>query len=98
MRSPALALILALLVPALAAAAAGLTAAVVALRGAEVRLLIVEAAECDDATLRQLLRGIAGIADELTAALVMTCHRPAQIPAGWSAQTPRGERLEWAAA
>lgn len=71
--------------------AAGLLAAISALRGAQVRPLLIEAAECDQRTLRQLLAGIAGVADAVTVAVVSTPHAPATVPAGWVAQTPAGE-------
>ena len=48
-------------------------------RGAPLRILIVEAGEADDATLRALRAGIRAVPDELTAALLLT---PRDVAAG----------------
>ncbi|HXG59780.1 MAG TPA: hypothetical protein VNO22_00260 [Planctomycetota bacterium] len=58
---------------------AALTAAVLLVRGAPLRILIVEAGEADDATLRALRAGIRAVSDELTAALLLT---PRDVAAG----------------
>lgn len=56
--------------------AAGLTAAVVLIRPSVVKVLLVEAGETDDATLLQVLSGVATLAGGLTAAVVMTPRAP----------------------
>ena len=63
--------------------AAALTASVILLRNAPVRVLLVEAAEADDGTLAELLAAVAAVGDRLTAAVVMTCHAPA-VADGWT--------------
>lgn len=52
--------------------AAALTAAVIAARGAPLRILLVEAGEADEETLRALRAGIRAVAANLTAAIVLT--------------------------
>lgn len=69
---------------------AGLEAGIKVLRGVEQRILLVEAESCDEPMLQQLLAGIAGIADEITCAVVATPRPPAAVPAGWSLVTPGG--------
>jgi hypothetical protein len=59
--------------------AAALTAAVIVLRGAPLRVLLVEAGETDDQVLAGLLAGIRAVADQLTCAIVAT---PRPAPAG----------------
>jgi S-formylglutathione hydrolase FrmB len=59
--------------------AAALTAAVIILRGAPLRVLLVEAGETDDQILGGLLAGIRAVADQLTCAIVAT---PRPAPAG----------------
>lgn len=61
--------------------AAALTSAVTILRRAELRLVLVEAAEADEGTLRQLHAGLSSIAGEITAAVAMSWH--ARAEAGW---------------
>jgi len=52
--------------------AAALTAAVINLRGAKLRILLVEAAETDEDNLAALMDGIAAVSEDMTAAIVMT--------------------------
>lgn len=62
----------------------GLVAGIMALRNVEERVLLVEAESCDEPLLQQLLAGIQGIADEITAAIVNTPRAPATLPADWA--------------
>lgn len=79
--------------------AACLTASVILLRDAPVRVLLVEAAEADDRTLGELLAAIAAVAERLTAAVVMTCHEaPTAAADGWEVvELGRPRRAERAA-
>ncbi len=64
--------------------ASALSAGVIILRGAEIKILIVEAGEADSDTLYAILRGIENVAENLTAALVLT-HIPIVFePEGWT--------------
>jgi hypothetical protein len=74
--------------------AAGLSAAMIALRPATLRILLVESAEADDMLTGQLLRGIAGIADRLTAAVVFRHSTPGKVPKGWTVLSPDGRVAE----
>jgi hypothetical protein len=71
---------------------AALTAAVAILRGAPVRVVMVESADCDGRTLEALLRGLAQLADRLTAVIVETPHAVyldtglTIVPDGWQVQ------------
>jgi hypothetical protein len=62
---------------------AALAAAILALRGAELRVLIVESSECDMAMLEAMLRGIGAVATDLTHAIVLTHHVPPPAAPGW---------------
>lgn len=61
---------------------AALTAAVLALRAAPVRILLVEAGETDARNLRALLSGVEAVADKITAAVV--CTQQAVEAEGWN--------------
>lgn len=64
--------------------ASALSAGVIILRGAEIKILIVEAGEADSDTLMAILAGIENVAEKLTAALVLT-HIPIVFePEGWT--------------
>jgi DNA repair exonuclease SbcCD ATPase subunit len=66
--------------------AAALTAGVVLARPSAVKVLLVEAGECDEVHFAQLLAGIRKVADEgraLTAAIVMTPRAVKTRPEGW---------------
>jgi hypothetical protein len=61
---------------------AALAATVTVLRAAPLRILLVEAGEADEKTLRSLLAGIRSVAEDLTCALVLT---PRDVQAkGWT--------------
>lgn len=77
--------------------AAGLTAALLILRVAPVRILLVEGAGLDSPTLEQMLRGIAALKDEITAAVVAAWHGEGMEVPGWTTMTAKGERLSEAA-
>jgi len=63
--------------------AAALTAAILSRRGGELRLLLVEAGECDDKTLASLLQGIEAM-EEITHAIVLTYHEPSSVGDAWN--------------
>jgi len=67
--------------------AAALTAAVITLREAEVRILLVESGETDSKTLSALLRGIAAVADGIGRALVLTQADKVPKVKGWKVST-----------
>lgn len=77
--------------------ATALTAAIIALRGAPVRVLLVEAGEMDQRTLAGLLAGIEATSDGLTSAIVLTPHRPEQVSPGWQIVHLDGQRQTAAA-
>lgn len=77
--------------------AAGLCAALLILRAAPVRILLLEAAEMDGPTLEQALRGIAALKDELTGALVAAWHGENVKVDGWTVLRATGERIAEAA-
>jgi len=66
--------------------AAALTAATIILRGAPLRVLLVEAGETDDTNLRALLRGIEAVADRLSTVIVST-QQPVEVAPGWNVVT-----------
>lgn len=61
---------------------AGMAAAVITLRAPELRLLLIEGAECQD-HLGQLMAGCAAVAEELTHAIITTQTPPPEIPEAW---------------
>lgn len=67
---------------------AALASAILTLRGAAVRILIVEAAECRDIApemmLTALLQGIRGVGEGLTYALALSPDEPAEAVEGWT--------------
>ncbi len=67
---------------------AALVAAMLALRAAPVRVLLVEAGELDDANATALLRGIAAVGDDLTYAIVCRPEAPSTTVSGWDVTTP----------
>jgi energy-coupling factor transporter ATP-binding protein EcfA2 len=77
--------------------AAGLTAALLILRAAPVRILLVESAELDTPTLQQMLRGIAALKSELTACLAAAWHGESVKVDGWTVLRASGERIAEAA-
>ena len=76
---------------------AALTSAVIVLRGAPLRLLLIEAAECDEGTMGQLLAGIDAVVDSLTAAVVCTWKRPESTASDWAVVDMERERSRAAA-
>lgn len=63
---------------------AGMASAIIALRAPELRLLLLEGAECQD-HLAQLMAGCASISEELTHAIITTQSEPADgVPEGWT--------------
>jgi hypothetical protein len=65
---------------------AAITCAVLKQRGGELRVLLTEAAECDDAMLARLLAGIEATGDAVTHALVCSPHDP-EAAGAWSIVT-----------
>ncbi|GEM_PF-6979309 len=63
--------------------AAALTAAVMILRKAHLRILLIEAAECDPERLSELLDGIKSVSKDLTHAIVMSAHAPTRVDEDW---------------
>ncbi|MGH9462040.1 MAG: hypothetical protein ACRD1X_12525, partial [Vicinamibacteria bacterium] len=63
--------------------AAALAGAVIAIRQAEVKVLLVEAGETDEETLIQILEGVRAIEQHLTAAIVMSPRPARQAVEGW---------------
>jgi hypothetical protein len=61
---------------------AALTCSVLKQRGGELRVLLTEGAECDDAMLARLLAGIEAVGDAVTNAMVLTAHQ-AEAASGW---------------
>jgi len=59
-----------------------ITCAVLKQRGGELRMLLTEAAECDDAMLPRLMAGIEAVGDSITHAMVLTAHQ-AEAASGW---------------
>ncbi len=62
---------------------AALAAAIIVERAGSLRVLLVEAGECDAEHLEQIIGGIDAVADELSYAIVMTPHAPDSISADW---------------
>src|SRR3990172_3747874 len=62
---------------------AALTSALLAIRPAELRFLLVEAGEADDATMRALCAGISA-QEHITCAIVCTPHAPSWEQNGWN--------------
>jgi len=63
---------------------AGMAAAVIGLRAPELRLLLIEGAECQD-HLRQLMEGCSAVSEGLTHAIITTQAEPADgVPEGWT--------------
>jgi hypothetical protein len=77
--------------------AAGLTAALLILRVAPVRILLIEGAEMDRVTLEQMLKGVAALKDELTACVCAAWWAEDVKSPGWTTMTASGERLAEAA-
>jgi hypothetical protein len=73
--------------------ATALTAAVIIMRGATLRFLLVEAAEADDTTFHQLLGGIETVAHDLSCAIVSTRTRGVVVDKSWTVHAPETEAV-----
>jgi hypothetical protein len=71
---------------------AALTSAILALRDAPVKVLLVDASRCNDAATIGLLRAIGSVAEGLTLCLVEHYRLPEAVPEAWQVVTLDAER------
>ena len=72
---------------------AALVTAMVGLRSAEMRLLLVEAGELDTNNLVGIMDGIQAHTENLTCALVMSCHEPVIVDTAWNLMKVPSEQV-----